>query len=88
MFFTKIGTWIAHIVFWLGTTRVIVAAVLAFGSENMGQNVAASRRYLAASNTGEAINEGMMYMLVGVALGVLCEISKRQKDRLPGSGKG
>lgn len=88
MFFTKIGSWIAHIIFWLGLMRVALSAFLAFGTENMEQNIAVSRRYLAASTTGEAINEGMMYMLVGVALGVLCEISKRQKDRLSDPGEG
>lgn len=73
--------------FWLGLVRVALGALLAFGSENMEQNRQVARHILAASTTGEAINEGMLYMLVGVALGVLCEISRRQKDRLTTSAE-
>ena len=40
----------------------------------MADNIAASNRFLAASSSGEAINEGTMYLLLAVVLGVVAEI--------------
>ena len=79
MFFTKIGKILAYIGFGLGFLRVATGYWIAFGATNANENLAAARRYLAASGTGEAINEGYIYMLVSVALGILCEISSNQK---------
>ena len=50
----------------------------AFGSADIESNRAFASRYLSAATTGEAINEGMMYILLAVALGVLCEISSKR----------
>lgn len=81
MFFTRIGKVIAHFVFWLGLLRVALGYLVAFGTADMESNGAAARRYLAATSSGEAINEGMIYILLAVALGVLCEISAGKQRR-------
>lgn len=80
MFFTKIGKLIAHFAFWLGVIRVAIGFFIAFGSENLEQNAFFAQRYLSASTTGRAINEGMLGILIAVSLGVLCEISGRIKS--------
>lgn len=77
MFFTRIGKVIAYLIFWLGIIRVGMGFSGAYGAADMESNRIFASRYLAASTTGEAINEGIMYILLAVALGVLCEISSK-----------
>lgn len=78
MFFTRIGKVIAYLIFVLGILRVAMGFLGAFGSADIESNRAFASRYLSAATTGEAINEGMMYILLAVALGVLCEISSKR----------
>lgn len=75
MFFTKIGKILAHLMFWLGLLRVAMGFLFAFGAPDMESNRAAARHFLSAATTGEAINEGMIAILIAVALGILVEIS-------------
>lgn len=77
MFFVRIGKVIAHLMFWLGLLRVGMGSLVAFGTADMESNHAASSRYLAAATSGEAINEGMIYVLLAVTLGVLCQIAAK-----------
>ena len=76
MFFTRIGLLFAYLGFGIGVIRVGLGFFGAYGTESMIDNIAFAKRYLAASNTGEAINSGFLFIGVSVALGVLCEISK------------
>lgn len=76
MFFTAVGKILAYLGFGFGVLRVGLGFQIASQSPDMEANVAAAREYLAAANTGEAINEGFTYILVSVALGILCEISR------------
>lgn len=76
MFFTKTARIVAFLMFGLGVLRLAMGAILAFGTDTMADNQAAARHILAASNTGEAINEGMLYIFAAIALGVLSEISR------------
>jgi hypothetical protein len=78
MFFTRIGKVIAHLIFWLASIQVAIAFTGAFGTADMESNRAFASRYLSSATTGEAINKGMMYILLAVALGVLCEISSKR----------
>lgn len=78
MFFTRIGKVIAHLIFWLGLLRVAMGLFVAFGTTDVESNRAAASHYLAAATSGEAINEGVMYVLFAVALGVLCEVSSKR----------
>lgn len=77
MFFTRIGKFIAHLLFWMALIRVGMGFLLAFGTPDMENNRAAARSLLGTATTGEAINEGMLGILVAVALGILCEISAK-----------
>lgn len=79
MFFTRIGKIIAHIIFWAGVFRVGTGFFIAFGTADMESNALASRRYLAAATSGEAINEGGIGILLAVVIGVLCEINSKSK---------
>lgn len=78
MFFTRIGKIIAHLGFWIGILRIAMALSVATSTKDMETNAMLSRRYLAAATSGEAINEATIYILVAVALGVLCEISSKR----------
>ena len=68
---------IAHLMLWLGLLRVGMGLLVASGTADMESNQAAARRYLAAATSGEAINEGLMYIVFGVSLGVLCQIAAK-----------
>jgi hypothetical protein len=78
MFFTKIGTTLAYIGFVLGVLRLGFGAYVAFGSADMASNSAASQRYLDSFNSGQAMDKGMVMILIAVAFGILCEISRNQ----------
>lgn len=76
MFFVKVGSILAFVGFWLGVLRTGLGFFFAFGTDDMESNMAAARRYLATSNTGEAINEGMMLIAGSLVIGLLCRIAK------------
>ncbi len=75
MFFSKAAKIVAYLMFALGVLRVAMGFLLAFGTETMADNQAAASRYLSASSTGEAINEGTIAIVAAIVLGVLAEIS-------------
>lgn len=77
MVFIKIGKVLAHLIFWLSLVQLLLAFALAFGSDTMEANRALAQRYLSASMTGEAINEAQLYLVLGLALGILSEIGAR-----------
>lgn len=77
MFFTRIGKVIAHLMFWSSVIHISIAFVGAFTTPDMASNRAFASSYLAAETTGEAINKAQLYILLAVALGVLCEISSK-----------
>jgi len=80
MFFTRIGKVIAHLMFWASAIHIAIAFAGAFGTADIASNRAFASRYLLAATTGEAISKAELYILLAVALGVLCEISaKRSK---------
>ncbi|MEL7117115.1 MAG: hypothetical protein AAGP08_16290 [Pseudomonadota bacterium] len=84
MFFTRIGTVMAHLVFWLSVTRFAISLFVAFGTEDMEANRFFANRYLGAANSGEAMNEAAIGLGIAVALGILVEISKSLKANKEG----
>jgi hypothetical protein len=78
MFFTRIGKVIAHLMFWSSVIHISIAFAGAFSTANMESNRAFASRYLSATTTGEAINKAELYILLAIALGVLCEISSKK----------
>ena len=79
MMFTRLGTIIAYIGLGLGILRVAMGFFIAAMFDDAASYAAASRRYLGSASTGEAIDSGVFYIVVSIALGVLCEISKSRK---------
>jgi hypothetical protein len=77
MIFIKIGKFAAHFIFWASLVQLALAFVIAFGAENMEANRAAAQRYLSANTTGEAIDEALRYVLIGLVLGIFAEIGAR-----------
>ena len=78
MFFTRIGKVVAHLIFWASAFRVVMAFGIAFTAQGPEDRLAMARRYLGnVADTGEAIDRGLKFLLVGLALGILCEISAR-----------
>lgn len=78
MIFTRIGTVLAHFVFWLSLVRLFTALSIAFFSASMESNRLMSRHYLRTDSSGAALtNELYLMIFLAVALGVLCEISKK-----------
>ena len=78
MFFTRIGKVIAHLMFWFSVIHISIAFAGAIGTADMESNRAFASRYLSAETTGEAISKAQLYILLAVALGVLCEISSKR----------
>ena len=76
MFFTRVGIFVASLMFVLGAIRTVFGVLIAFGTEDMENNRAASAMFLGAENSGEAIDQGIAALGMAIALGVLCEISK------------
>ncbi|MER9221925.1 hypothetical protein NKI48_23850 [Mesorhizobium sp. M0644] len=71
MFFTKLGRVIAWVLVILSGFRVVAAVSFAFTT---GQNMAP--RYFGSKTTGEVIDQGLLYLLIGVAVGIVAEISR------------
>jgi hypothetical protein len=71
MFFTKFGAIIAGLTVVCSLFQIVVGfAVAIFGSPEMAAGI------LGGRTTGRAINQGMLWLVVGLALGMLAEISR------------
>lgn len=71
MFFTKVGLVIAWLLVIAGVLRAGMGFYLA------GENdPALISRYLGSHTTGEAIDRGILYVLIGVSVGIVAEISR------------
>ncbi len=81
MLFTRLGTVLAYLGLVGGVAQYALSVYLALTTPDMDANRAASRRYLSAATTGEAINESVTLILGSVALGILCEISRNVRRR-------
>jgi hypothetical protein len=67
--FTKLAFVLAYLIATLGVFRIII------GFSVVGAPDAAAR-YLGTTDTGLAIDRGIYYVLIAVALGVIAEISR------------
>lgn len=72
MLFTTLGRIVATLTLLLGIMRVALGFVVAWSADP----AAAGARYLGSSTSGEAIDRGLMTILVALALGVLTDISR------------
>lgn len=76
MIFVRLGTAIAWALLLLGALRLALGLFVAVGTADMEMNARASARYLGSATSGEAINEALFYIALGVTMGLLTEISK------------
>lgn len=79
--FVKLGSVIAWLLFGFGALRTLLGFFFAFGTDTMEANEFAARRYLASANTGEAINEGIMLIVAGVAIGLIVQIANNTAEK-------
>jgi hypothetical protein len=77
MFFTKLGRVLAWLAFVGGAVRLAMGFLVA----SSGNHAALAPRYLGSSTSGEAIDQGIMVLVFGVALGILVEISRTLQSR-------
>jgi hypothetical protein len=61
----------------LSAFRIRLGFLIAFGTPNMTDGIEAARRFLGFANSGEAIDGGMKWLVVAIALGIMAEISAR-----------
>jgi ABC-type Mn2+/Zn2+ transport system permease subunit len=80
LFFERAGSVIAWIAVVFGAVRVLMGFAIAFMFD-LEQNAAASRRYLATANSGEAIEDGSAMFLTGIIIGLLVQIAKQTRTR-------
>ena len=77
MFFTRIGKVVAHLIFWASALHIVLALGIAVTAQSPEDRAAMIARYLGNVTIGAAIDRGIKVLLVGLALGILCEISVR-----------
>ena len=80
MFFVKLGSIIAWILIAAGSVRLALGFFVALGFEG-ADYVAASKRYLGSTSSGEAIDQGFMWLVAGAVIGLLVKISKKTADK-------
>ncbi len=73
----KLGAILAWILVFVGGLRTAMGFYVGFAF-TAEQNTFAARRYLGTVNSGEAINQGMIFLVVGVVLGVLVKIARNK----------
>lgn len=73
---TKLGSIIAWLLVGFGTLRAATGLYVAVNFEGEA-NAIAAQRYLATPNSGDAIDQGLMLVFIGVVLGLLVKIAKR-----------
>ena len=73
MFFTRIGRVFAHIFFWSGMVAVAYALFAGFTVFKYPEEMMAQSKWVSRE-----VGEGMTLAFMGLALGVLCEISSKR----------
>ncbi|SLN27765.1 hypothetical protein ROA7450_01130 [Roseovarius albus] len=74
----RVGSIIAWLLLAFGTLKIAMGFYVAikFSGE---ENAFYAQRYLAAPNSGEAINEGMIVFVVGLVIGLLVKMAKNKQ---------
>lgn len=78
MFFVRMGKLTATLAFGYGVFRTAVGIFLAYHDAQ-----ALAGRYFAAENTGEVIDKGLLYILFGIVMGILCHIAISVSQKSP-----
>lgn len=81
MFFTRVGTVVAWLAFIGGVAQFAVGMAIAVLTPDSEGNALLSERYFNEPMSGAVINEAIPLILGGVALGILCEVSRHVARR-------
>lgn len=73
LFFTRVGRIFAHVTFWSGTLGIFYTVGVGLIQFKYPEELMAQSKWMA-----NGLNEGVKVAFVGLALGVLCEISSRK----------
>ncbi|CUH41572.1 hypothetical protein RUM4293_00446 [Ruegeria atlantica] len=76
----RLGSIIAWIAVILGSIRMGMGWYVASQFPGTEENLAASKRYLATANSGDAIDQGTIILIAGVVIGLLVRIAKRRSS--------
>ena len=77
MFFAKVGTLLAWVGFIIGLLMTGIGFYVA-SIPDADMRLAATRRYIGSGSSGDAIDRGIVVVVVSVGLGVLCKLAKRR----------
>jgi len=78
MFFIRAGSILAWAVMVWGAIKLALGIYVATQFEGKEEMIAASRRYLATANSGEAIDGGLKLLAAGILIGLLVQIAKNR----------
>ena len=73
MFFTKVGRILAWILLVMGVARAGMGYYVASVDDSV-ERAKATADYLVSGTSGQAIDKGLLLVLVAIALGILSEI--------------
>lgn len=79
MVFVRLGRILAWALIILGSIRAGLGALVAFGTSDLASYQAATRRYIGSGTTGEAIDQGLMWVAAGIVVGLLVPIADRNE---------
>lgn len=81
MIFTRAGRVLAWLLAAFGTLHAALGFIIA-SMDDPAEQSRAALEYLGRGTTGEAIDQGLYVAFIGVALGILAEISTSLRRRL------
>ncbi|MEP3671586.1 MAG: hypothetical protein ABJM86_01415 [Hyphomicrobiales bacterium] len=77
MFFVKLGKFAAWAILVVGILKFATGFIIATISDTPETRIAISKRYLGSQTTGEAIDQGLMIILIAIVLGLLVKIAQK-----------
>ncbi|WP_170482592.1 hypothetical protein [Ruegeria arenilitoris] len=73
----RLGSIIAWVAVIFGFLIIGTGFFVALQFPGVKENLAASARYLATTNSGDAIDQGIIVLIVGFVIGIFVKIAKR-----------
>ena len=79
MIFVWLGRALAWVLLLLGAARAGIGFLIA-SIPDQATYEAATRRYIGSGTTGEAIDQGLLWVAAGIVVGLLARIAARQPN--------
>ncbi|WP_341862472.1 hypothetical protein [Gymnodinialimonas sp. 57CJ19] len=76
MFFTKVGRFVAALLFTVAVAQLLLGFAILFGTESMEDNRYFSQRIAGEATSGAIIDKASLYIFIAIALGIATEISR------------